>query len=55
MEVVIDSLDGTEKQFRLLPCERRLFDWMKKHSYDDKLLLQFRMIFKLPVELENIA
>ena len=41
MEAVIDSLGGMEKQFRSLTCERRLFDWMKKHSYDDNLHLRF--------------
>ena len=46
---------GMEKQFRLLLCERCLFDWMKKHSYSIKLFSCFRMILKLPMELEKIA
>ena len=42
MVAVIDSPGGMEKQFRSLTCERRLFDWMKKHSYDDNLHVRFR-------------
>ena len=50
MEAVIDSLGGMEKQFRSMTCERRLFDWMKKHSYNDNLHLRYRITVHIKLE-----